>query len=376
MSDFVDRPTWVDVDVDAFRHNLEQARKFCSPQQRLLAIIKADAYGHGALKLGLALQRWGIKDFAVATLGEAVALREAGVVGSLLVLGGCFPGQEETFIDFQLQPALLDVDTAERLNSAGRKRNCQVEVHLKVDSGMGRVGFRNKQLASFLPQLRGLTHLNIIGFMSHLACADDLDSIVTDQQYANFKDMLEMLRSAGISPRDIHLGNSAGLTGWELSECTMFRPGIMLYGGLPGPEFADRLDLKPVMHLRTRIAQLRSLPGGTAISYGHTFVASSDINVAVLPIGYADGYNRLFSNCGRAIVRGQEVRIVGRVCMDWIMIDVTSVSGVAVGDCVTLLGEADGLSILGDEWAQQLDTISYEVFCRIGSRVPRRYLES
>ncbi len=376
MSDFVDRPTWVDVDVDAFRHNLEQARKFCSLRQRLLAVIKADAYGHGALKLGLALQRWGIKDFAVATLGEAVALREAGVAGSLLVLGGCFPGQEETFIDFQLQPALLDVDTAERLNRAGRKRNCQVEVHLKVDSGMGRVGFRTKQLASFLPQLRGLTHLNIVGFMSHLACADDLDSVVTDQQYANFKDMLEMVRSAGISPRDIHLGNSAGLTGWELTECTMFRPGIMLYGGLPGPEFADRLDLKPVMHLRTRIAQLRSLPGGTAISYGHTFVANSNIEVAVLPIGYADGYNRLFSNCGRAIVRGQEVRIVGRVCMDWIMIDVTSVSDVAVGDCVTLLGEADGLSILGDEWAQQLDTISYEVFCRIGSRVPRRYLES
>ena len=376
MCRFVDRPTWADIDLEAFKYNLEQARKYCAGNQRLLAVIKADAYGHGAVELGQALQRWGIRDFAVATLGEAVVLRDAGLNGSLLILGGCFPGQEEAFLDYHLQPALFDSDTAVRLNQAAALRKYQLEVHLKVDSGMGRVGFRREDLEAFLPQLNKLSNLEVVGFMSHLACADDLESAVTDEQYGNFKEMLALVRAAGIEPRDIHLGNSAGLTGWNLSECTLFRPGIMLYGGLPGPDFADRLDLRPVMHLRTRVAQVRTLPAGTAVSYGHTFVAEKDVRIAVLPIGYADGYNRLFSNCGRAIVRGHKVHIAGRVCMDWIMIDVTSVPDVSIGDCVTLLGEADGLAILGDEWAEQLGTISYEVFCRIGSRVPRRYLES
>ncbi len=375
MSQYVDRPTWAEIDIDAFKHNFEQARGYCRENQRLLAVIKADAYGHGAVRLGLALQSWGVADFAVATISEAVALREAGLLGSLLVLGGCFPGQEDAFIDYRLQPALLDPVTAERLNGAAFRRNCQIDVHLKVDSGMGRVGFRKTELNDFLPKLLQLNNLNVVGFMSHLARADELDCSLTDDQYTNFKEMLSMLRGVGIDPADVHLGNSAGLIGWNLSECTMFRPGIMLYGGLPGPDFEDRLELRPVMHLRTQVAQLRQLPAGTAISYGHTFTADTDVKIAVLPIGYADGYNRLFSNCGRAIIRGQEVRIAGRVCMDWIMIDVTSVPDVAVGDSVTLLGEAEGLTISGDEWAEQLGTISYEVFCRIGSRVPRRYLE-
>ncbi len=376
MNQFVDRPTWAEIDLDAFRHNLEQARKYCLDHQRLLAVIKADAYGHGAIPLGLALQRWGVTDYAVATLGEAIALREAGLEGALLVLGGCFPGQEEAFIVYRLQPALLDSATAGRLDSVARQKGLQLEVHLKVDSGMGRVGFRKDELRDFLPQLKTMTNLQVVGFMSHLARADELACSLTEVQYDNFKDMLAMVRAAGIEPRDVHLGNSAGLTGWKLTECTLFRPGIMLYGGLPSPDFAARLDLRPVMHLRTRVAQLRQLPAGTAVSYGHTFVAEADVKIAVLPIGYADGYNRLFSSCGRAIIRGQEVTITGRVCMDWIMIDVTAVPDVAIGDCVTLLGEADGLAILGDEWAEQLGTISYEVFCRIGSRVPRRYLES
>lgn len=376
MTRYADRPTWADIDLAAFKHNLLQARKFCSGQQRLLAVIKADAYGHGAVVLGLALQRWGINDYAVATLSEAIELRDAGLTGALLVLGGCFPGQEAAFVDYRLQPALLDEDTALRLNRVAVERGGCIEVHLKVDSGMGRVGFRLDQLEAFLPRLKSYRGLEVVGFMSHLACADELELVTTQVQYDNFKEMLALVRGAGFAPRDIHLGNSAGLTGWDFSECTLARPGIMLYGGLPGPDFAQRLDLRPVMHLRTQIAQLRDLPVGTAVSYGHTFIADRDVKIAVLPIGYADGYNRLFSNCGRAIVRGQEVRVAGRVCMDWIMVDVTSVPDVAVGDRVTLLGEADGLSILADEWAEQLATISYEVFCRIGSRVPRRYLES
>jgi alanine racemase len=372
--DNLPRPTWADIDLSALKHNLQQAVNFSSATQRVLAVVKADAYGHGAIPVTRALQSYGIYDFAVATLEEAVELRQAGITDNLLVFGSCFPGQEGAFLHYNLMPVLLDGETALRLNTEALRRKTRLKIHLKVDSGMGRVGFLPQQLQGFLPRLSQLDGLVVEGFMSHLACADDLHSPVTTDQQGQFRQMLQMVRQAGIEPREIHLNNSAGLSGWEYSECTLSRPGIMLYGGLPGADFSAKLDLRPVMHLRSCIAQLRRLPAGSGISYGHCYYAHEDMQVAVLPIGYADGYNRLFSNCGQGILRGQKVPVIGRVCMDWIMLDVSSIPDVQVGDCVTLLGEADGLSILGDDWAEQLDTISYEVFCRIGNRVPRRYL--
>ncbi|MFK5927160.1 MAG: alanine racemase [Desulfuromusa sp.] len=368
------RPTWADIDLLALRHNLQQAVAYCPATQRIMAVVKANAYGHGAVPVTQALQSFGICDFAVATLEEALELRNAGVADNLLVLGSCFPGQEVAFLKYDLMPTLLDADTALRLNTEALRQQRQIKVHLKVDSGMGRVGFQPTQLREFLPQLRKLDGLVIEGFMSHLACADELNSMVTTTQQEQFLMMLQLVRESGIQPREIHLNNSAGLSGWECPECTLSRPGIMLYGGLPGSDFSAKLDLQPVMHLRSCIAQLRHVPAGSGISYGHCYHAHTAMQVAVLPIGYADGYNRLFSNCGQGILRGQKIPVVGRVCMDWIMLDVSQVSGVAVGDCVTLLGAADGLSITGDEWAEHLNTISYEVFCHIGSRVPRRYV--
>ena len=372
--DYSSRPTWADIDMSALNHNFQQALNSCSTSQRILAVVKANAYGHGAVPVTRALQSFGVRDFAVATLEEALELRHAGIVDNLLVLGSCFPGQEGAFLQYNLMPTLLDVETALRLNAEAVRQQRQLKVHIKVDSGMGRVGFLPPQLKEFLPKLRLLDGLIIEGFMSHLACADELDSSLTTAQQKQFRVMLQMVREAGIEPREIHLNNSAGLSGWECPECTLSRPGIMLYGGLPGTDFSAKLDLQPVMHLRSCIAQLRQLPAGSGISYGHCYHADADIQVAVLPIGYADGYNRLFSNCGQGILHGKKIPVIGRVCMDWIMLDVSEVENVAVGDCVTLLGSADGLTITGDDWGEQLDTISYEVFCRIGGRVPRRYL--
>ncbi len=373
-TNYPSRPTWAEIDLDALLHNLQQARSFVRADQRILAVVKADAYGHGAIPVTRALQSSGISDFAVATLEEGLELRDAGVNNNLLVLGSCFPGQEKAFLQYNLMPTLLDSATALRLNDEAVRRQRRLKVHLKVDSGMGRVGFLTDELRVFLPRLRQLSGLEVEGVMSHLACADELGSPVTQDQRETFLEALQILRGGGIVPRDVHLSNSAGLVGWDFPECTLARPGIMLYGGLPGPDFTGKLDLRPVMHLRSCIAQLRRLPTGSGISYGHLYHAERDMTVAVLPIGYADGFNRLFSNCGRGILQGQNIPLVGRVCMDWIMFDVSNVPNAAVGDCVTLLGSADGLSILGDDWAEQLDTISYEVFCRIGSRVPRRYL--
>ena len=368
------RPTWAEIDLYALRHNLQQVLKFCSARQRVLAVVKANAYGHGAVPVSRALQSFGVCNFAVATLEEALELRNAGITDNLLVFGGCFSGQESAFLQYNLMPTLFDIETALRLNNAAVRQKQQLKVHLKVDSGMGRVGFLPDQLKEFLPRLRRLSGLVIEGLMSHLACADGLDSPVTADQQVQFYETLQQLRENGIEPREIHLSNSAGLSGWECPECTLVRPGIMLYGGLPGPDFAEKLDLQPVMHLRSCIAQLRQMPAGSGISYGHCYHARDDMTIAVLPIGYADGYNRLFSNCGQGILHGRKIPVIGRVCMDLIMLDVSNVPDVTVGDCVTLLGSADGLSILGDDWAEQLNTISYEVFCRIAGRVPRRYL--
>ena len=263
---YASRPTWAEIALSALRHNLQQASNFCSAGQRILAVVKADAYGHGAVAVSRALQSFGIKDFAVATLEEALELRNAGIADKVLVLGGCFPGQEAAFLEHNLMPTLLDFDTALRLNRVAVERQQKIKVHLKVDSGMGRVGFLPTQLKDFLPQLRKLKGLVVEGFMSHLACADELSSGVTGVQQDQFRMMLQMVREAGIQPQEIHLHNSAGLSGWDCPECTLSRPGIMLYGGLPGPDFASKLDLQPVMHLRSCIAQLRRIPAGSGIS--------------------------------------------------------------------------------------------------------------
>ena len=208
--------------------------------------------------------------------------------------------------------------------------------------------------------------------MSHLACADEIASDVTPGQIEVFRRILTQFTAAGLRPPAIHLGNSAGLSAWPLPECTLVRPGIMLYGGYPGPEFEGRLDLRPVMTLETRIAQLRTLPVGSGVSYGHIFHTARPTRLATLPIGYADGYNRLLSNRAEVLVRGKRVPQVGRVCMDWILIDVTEVADAAVGDRVVLLGGDDGGQIRAEEWAEKIGTINYEVFCAISHRVPRQ----
>lgn len=339
-----------------------------------MGVVKADAYGHGAIPAAQALVKAGVTDLAVATLEEAQQLRRGGINRPLLVLGGCFPGQEKAFLDEDLMPAILDLETAERLSRAAGGRGRQIRVHLKIDTGMGRVGIHHRRLHEILPRIKQLSGLVIQGVMSHLACADDPGSPVSAEQLCLFEGAVAMVRAAGIHPVDVHIANSAGIVGGLGSASTLVRPGIMLYGGLPGDAFATELDLKPVMHLRTRIAFLRDLPAGSGISYAHQFRAAGPIKVGVLPIGYADGYNRLLSNRGKVILRGQLVPVIGRVCMDWTMIDVGLVPGAAVGDCVTLMGCSDGLTITGDDLAAQIGSISYEVFCRIGARVPRRYL--
>ncbi len=368
------RPTRAEIDLAALRHNFEQVRSQVGGQAGILAVVKADAYGHGAVPVARTLERAGAAAFAVALVEEGIALRRAGLQRPILVFGEIFPGQEEALFDGDLTPYLFQVETARRLDREARARGRVLPVHLKIDTGMGRIGVLPQDLDGFLQTLASLPGLRLAGVMSHLALADESQAPINTQQRDCFRRVLQQVRQAGFAPEWVHLSNSAAIFSFDFPECNLVRPGIVLYGGMPAPELAGRLELRPVMHLRSRIVQLKSLPVGAGVSYGHHFIAKRPSLIATVPIGYADGYNRLLSNRGEALVRGRRVRVAGRVCMDWTLFDVTDVPGVSLGDEITLLGSAAGGTITGDEWAERIGTISYEVYCGIGKRVPRVYL--
>lgn len=372
--EFPARPTWAEIDLTALLHNLRQAQARCTDGQKILAVVKADAYGHGAVPVSRALAKAGVCHFAVATLEEALELRHAGLLADILVLGGCYPGQEAQFVANNLGVAVFSLVDLERLDAVSAALNHPLSVHLKFDTGMGRVGFFPAQVQQVIERLRQAPCLKLAGLMSHLACADEPDSPITFQQQQNFRAILTQFKQAQLLPFAIHLCNSAGLCDASLPEANMVRPGIMLYGGYPAHPATLGLDLRPVMTLVTQIALLRDLPAASGISYGHSFHTAAPSRIATLPIGYADGYNRLLSNCGEALVRGHKVPVVGRVCMDWIMLDVSQVDQAQVGDRVVLLGTDGQQTISAESWAEKTDSISYEVFCRISQRVPRRYL--
>ena len=335
-------------------------------------MVKADAYGHGAAHVATALQDAGVQMFGVAIVDRRRrfargrgGLPDSGAWRTISRSGGRASA-------LQSDPELFfDINVARRLNRLAISAEVVLPFHLKLDTGMSRVGFRPEDLPGALKQLASLSGLRMDGLFSHLAMADEPEDAINQQQVATFRSCLALVRQAGFAPRYIHLSNSAALLTREVPECNLSRPGILLYGGLPSPAFAGRFDLRPVMSFRTRVAQVRRVPEGTGVSYGHRFVAKRPTDLAVIPVGYADGYSRHLSNVGEVLVRGQRARVVGTVCMDWTMIDVTDIPGVMVGDEVTLLGCDNGQCISADEWAQRIGTISYEVFCQFSKRVPR-----
>lgn len=370
------RPTWAEIDLQALKHNLVQLRSFCAKEQGLLAVVKADAYGHGAVPISRALVEEGISYLGVATLEEGLELRQAGIPTPVLVLGGCYPGQESAFLAHSLTPAVFSLADLQRLDRFAVAQGMRLPVHLKCDTGMGRVGFLPHEVTALLEWLKGAGGVQVEGLMSHLACADEPGSLSTREQVALFRTLVVQLRDGGIRPEYVHLANSAGLVAWDLPECNLARPGIALYGGAPLASGNDKLNLRPVMSFSTRIAQLRSLDAGAGVSYGHTHHTRRKTLLATLPVGYADGYNRLFSDCGSVLIRGTRAPLIGRVCMDWIMVDVTDVDGVEIGDRAVLLGRDGEEEVSAADWAQALKTIDYEVFCRIGQRVPRHYVNA
>jgi alanine racemase len=367
------RPTRAEIDLGALVRNVRKLRSV-APGTALLAMVKADAYGHGAVLVARALEAEGVGLLGVALVEEGLTLREAGIQGEILVLGGAYDGGWEAMAEARLCPAIFRLDHLEALNTAARRLGAKPHAQLKVDTGMARLGALPEDVQPFLSRARSLG-VELDGVMSHFANADLGDATGTQRQLELFQRVLEAVQAAGFRPRWRHLANSAAAialpTARDGTAFNLVRPGLALYGLSPAPWIQLAHPLEPVLSWKTAVAHLKAVPTGTPVSYGGTWTAKRPTRIATLPVGYADGYPRRLSNRGQVLVRGQRAPVIGRVCMDLCMVDVTDVEGVEVGDEVVLVGRQNGAEIGAGEVAAWLDTIAYEVLCAVGSRVPR-----
>jgi len=366
-------PTYATIHLAALAHNLSQIKRYLSHDCDIMAVVKANAYGHGAVETAQALSHQGIERFAVASLDEGITLRHADLSASIIVLGAPLEEQVPDLVAYRLTPVVSDGLILPSLAKAARSQPAPYPIHLKLETGMGRLGLSPEELLSLLddPILRGPLHIE--GLMTHLADADGTDSAFTERQLGLFRSLVEQIQQRGLTIPLLHTANSAAIVRFPDTHFSLVRPGIMLYGYHTLPPSIPAPDLKPVLSLQSTIVQLRSIPRGGTVSYNGTFVAKRPTRIAVLPIGYADGYSRRLSHRASVLIQGRRAPIIGLVCMDMIMIDVTDLGPVQVGETVTLIGQQGQESIQADEVSSWMDTIPYEVLCGIGPRVPRLY---
>ncbi|MGA7908949.1 MAG: alanine racemase [Candidatus Sulfotelmatobacter sp.] len=381
MARVATRPTWAEVSLTKLRQNFRTVQKHLGANVTVCAVVKADAYGHGAVECSRALEAEGTRWLGVTSLDEAIPLREAGIEARILLMTGFWRGEENEIVRLRLTPTVWEPWHIESLEKAATVMGAQHPVHLKVDSGMGRLGVAIDRLPAVLADLKGSPHLVLEGLSTHLASSEIMDAPSVSEQEHRFADALGMVHKAGFDPPFIHVANTGAVISRRETWNTMVRPGIALYGYyLPftraGREVSGgtlRLGVKPILTWKTRILSLRDFAANEPLGYGGTYVTKAPAHVAVLPVGYADGYNRQLSNRGRVIVRDHYAPIVGSISMDLTLVDVTGIPGVAVGDEVILLGTGDGLSVDALEHARLASSSPYEILCNISKRVPRRY---
>ncbi|HWH56719.1 MAG TPA: alanine racemase [Terriglobales bacterium] len=376
------RPTWAEVSLRTLRENYRTIRDYVGPGVTVCAVVKAYAYGHGAVECAKALQDEGATWLGVTSLDEAIPLREEGIDTRILLMTGFWRGEEEEVVRLGLTPTLWEVAHVELMEKAAIRVGVQQHhVHLKIDTGMGRLGATVEELAQVLQALRSASHLKLEGVATHLASSEVLDAPSVAEQLKNFEAARRLLREFGFNPTHVHAANTSAVISHHESWNTMVRPGLALYGYHLPFERAGRvvsgrglkMPLKPVLTWKTRIFSLREMKAGQALGYGGTYVTKAPSRIAVLPVGYADGLNRGLSAGGRVIVRESYAPIVGRISMDLTLVDVTGISDIEVGDEVVLLGSSDGLNVDAREHAELANTIPYEILCAISKRVPRRY---
>lgn len=364
----------VRIDLAALEHNLGQVKKLAGPKVRVMAVVKAEAYGHGLVQVGLGLARAGADSLGVMDLDEAVRLRDAGVDIPVFILAGFEPEHCDEIAARDLTPFVYDLLPAKALNEAARKRDQKVKVHLKLDTGMNRLGARHDSALKFLRQVRDLERLEVTGLATHFAEADLKDGQFIHKQLGRFEGLISQARTEGYSGLTLNnAANSAAVMSLPEAHYSLVRPGLMLYGIYPGEHMTRLAGLKPVMTMTSRVIQVKRIPPGSSVSYGRTWTANQETILATVPVGYAHGYSRLLSNHGQALIRGRRVPIRGRVCMNLTMFDVTGVPGVSPGDEVVLLGSQDQETISCQTLAKETGTISYEVLCVLGGLNHREY---
>ena len=381
LSRVATRPTWAEVSLSTLRQNFRTVMKHAGPAVVVCAVVKADAYGHGAVECSRALQAEGARWLGVTSLDEAIPLREVGIESRILLMTGFWRGEEGEIVRQRLTPTVWEPWHIEALENAAANAPFRQPVHLKVDTGMGRLGVALDELPAVLKVLRAAPHLVLEGLSTHLASSEILDAPSVAEQERRFENAQRMVRAAGFDPTLMHMANTGALISRRETWNNMVRPGVALYGYyLPfqraGREVSGgtlRLAVKPVLTWKTRILSMRNFAANHPLGYGGTYVTKAPAHVAVLPVGYADGYNRQLSNRGRVIVRDHYAPIIGSISMDLTLVDVTGIPGIAVGDEVILLGTSDGLSVDALEHARLANSSPYEILCNISKRVPRKY---
>lgn len=371
------RPTWAEISFDALHHNIQQFRKAIPGHIKIMAVLKADAYGHGAVPIAREAIRCGVDYLSVAFLDEALQLRQAGIQAPILVLGYTAPEAVALAYQHDITLTIYSEEVLEALASLVPNKK-QAKVHIKIDTGMGRIGIADEYAAiNYINKALQIPHVKVEGLYTHFACADEKDKTYTYEQYQRFENILNHFRAQNIHFSCNHTGNSAIAIDLPNYSCDMVRLGISMYGLYPSFEVQrNRLSLKPVMSLKTQVVWVKTLPPGSGISYGAVYKTKDYEQIATLPIGYADGYTRMLTGKAEVLIKGKRVPVVGRICMDQCMINTTGISDVVIGDEVVLFGEQRGNKLLVDELAQALGTINYEIICMVERRVPRLYMRN
>jgi len=364
------RPSQLFVDLKAILHNVKEIRGLLSPKTEIMAVIKASAYGSGSPEIARILVQDGLKRFAVAIPEEAIVLRKSGIDKPILVLTPPMLSDLQTLVECDLTPSISDIETAKKLDELCCTNNKRLKIHVELDTGMGRTGISPKEAISLITQVNDLSNLDVEGLFAHFSSAES-DTEYTRKQISLFEKTVNELKQIGINIPIKHVCNSAGIVLFPDVHYEFVRLGLMLYGYFPDETLKDKLSLKPSLILKTKIVHIKDVPAETSISYNRTFITKRPSRIATLPIGYADGFKRALSNKGFVLVNGQKAPIIGRVCMDLSMIDVTDIPNVKKGDEVIIF---DNINITVEELAELCGTISYEIISTISPRIPRVYI--
>ncbi|KXS40108.1 MULTISPECIES: alanine racemase [unclassified Candidatus Frackibacter] len=370
------RPAWLEIDLDAIAQNAREIKNYIGSEVELMAVVKANAYGHGAVEVAKTALNNGADRLAVALLKEGKELRLAGIKVPILILSPIYSSQIQELVEYNLTPTIFTLEMAKAISKYGSQIEEEIDIHIKVDTGMGRIGVLTNDAFKLIKEVNKLPYINIEGVFSHLAIADELEGQeYTHQQINRFSDLIKEIKKEGIEVPIRHLANSAATFEYPKSRFDMVRTGISLYGLPPSPEITTELNLQSALEWKAKLAYVKELPPEYSISYGCTYTTTDFTKVGTIPLGYSDGYPRLLSNQGDVLIKGRRRKILGRVCMDQLMIEVTGISDLDLESEVVLIGKSGSDEITVTELASKIGTINYEVVSQISSRVTRIYLK-